>query len=294
MANVFLRERFVSRKRASESAHFRSAAHSVAIELSLLHELKKPLSLACDVSRHDEQIWKMIKNCQIENGTLTFPKEKTKEALFFVFNQLGESPESQTEAAAEAVEQTEAEATVDTTENLEAEAVAEEELEFEEAAESEQPSGIVDAVYSYALEAKEPPHHKGYLDFSLADPAVKFAVSYSYYFVYILILNMDQFFKRYSQITGHHMQDICIYKAKTVGDVIAHVERIYCRPKKLAPELRTLKDKFDLPNVAIYSKRYTKGRQDRENGRAKLVEAALRERGLLWKEQDDKSNKFSL
>lgn len=177
LTNVSPCDRFVSRKRASESAHFRSAAHSVAIELSLLHELKKPLSLACDVSRHDEQIWKMIKNCKIDNGSLTFPKEKTKNALYFVFNQLGETPEAQTEVAAEATEQPEVEATVDTTERLEAELVAQEELEVEEAAEPEQSHGIVDAVYSYALEAKEPPHHKGYLDFSLADPEVKFAVS---------------------------------------------------------------------------------------------------------------------
>lgn len=87
------------------------------------------------------------------------------------------------------------------------------------------------------------------------------------------------------------MQDICAYKAQTVGDVIAHVEKIYLRPKKLAPELRKIK----IPqNVAVYSKRYTKGQQDRENGRAKLVEAALRERGLLRSEQKDKSSKFTL
>ncbi|KUL87239.1 hypothetical protein ZTR_03332 [Talaromyces verruculosus] len=258
---------FVSLKKASDSAQFRSAAKSVAIELSILHELKKPLSLACDVPRHDERIWQMIRKCQISEGSLKFPDNKEKKILLFVFNQLGETPSAQTEdAAAEATEQpeAEAEATVDTTEQLEAEAVAE----------PEERRGIVDAVYSYALKATKPPKHEGYLDFSLADPAVKFA-----------------FFKRYSQITGHHMQDICAYKAQTVGDVIAHVERIYLRPKKLAPELR----KINIPkNVAIYSKRYTKGQQDRENGRAKLVEAALRERGLLRSEQEDKSSRFSL
>jgi hypothetical protein len=89
------------------------------------------------------------------------------------------------------------------------------------------------------------------------------------------------------------MQDICAYKAKTIQDVIAHVERIYCRPKKLAGELQTLKMKFNIPNLSVYSKRYTKRQHDRDVGRAKLVEAALRERGLL-KEQEDKQSKFRL
>jgi hypothetical protein len=118
-------------------------------------------------------------------------------------------------------------------------------------------------------------------------------------FDFIQILIMNQFFKRYSQITGHHMQDICAYKANTIKDVIAHVEKIYCHPKKLALELRDLKEKLDIPNLAVYSKRYTKLQQDREVGRAKLVEAALRERGLWrargsWSEQEDKQSKFRL
>ncbi|EEA25794.1 hypothetical protein TMatcc_005971 [Talaromyces marneffei ATCC 18224] len=257
---------FLSLKKANRSAHFRSAAQSVAVELSLLHELKKPLSLACDLTRHDQMIWKMIRECQIKDGNLKFPNEKTKETLFFVFNQLGETPEVQTETTAEATE-----AAVDVTEQLEAEAVADEEFEVEEVAEVEEPQGIVDAVHSFALKHTKAPKDEGYLQFSLADPAIKFA-----------------FFKRYSQITGHHMQDICAYNAKSIGDVIAHVEKIYCRPQKLAKELRTLKGRLDIPNLAIYSKRYTKAQHDREVGRAKLVEAALRERGLLKEQSESK------
>lgn len=176
---LFPRDRFVSLKKASDSAQFRSAAKSVAIELSILHELKKPLLLACDVPRHDEKIWQMIRKCQISEGSLKFPDNKEKEILLFVFNQLGETPSAQTEAtAAEATEQPEAKAetTVDTTEQLEAEAVAE----------PEEPRGIVDAVYSYALKATKPPKHEGYLDFSLADPAVKFAVSYSHLLIHFI------------------------------------------------------------------------------------------------------------
>jgi hypothetical protein len=180
LTNVSPCDRFVSRKKAIRSVHFRSAAQSVAIELSLLQELKKPLSLACDVPRHDEMIWQMIQKCYIKEGSLKFPNVETKETLFFVFNQLGETSEAQTEAAAKATDQPEAEATVDTTEQLEAEAVVEEEIEVEEAAESEEPQGIVDAVNSNALKTKKAPFHEGYLYFSLADPAVKFAVSYLY------------------------------------------------------------------------------------------------------------------
>lgn len=136
-------------------------------------------------------IWDMIKQCRISEGSLKFPNNETKETLFFVFNQLGETPDAQTEAAVETTEQPEAEATADTTEQLEAEAVAEEELEVEEVAKVEEPQGIVDAVYSYALKAKRAPGHEGYLQFSLADPAVKFAVSHSTLFhILILILTM--------------------------------------------------------------------------------------------------------
>lgn len=166
LTNVSLCGRFVSLTKASDSAQFRSAAHSVAIELSILHELKKPLSLACDVPRHDEKIWQMIRKCQIIEGSINFPDNKEKKTLLFVFNQLGETPGAQTEAAAEATE--------------EPEAAAEEELEVEGATVPGESNGIVDAVYSYALKAKNPPKHEGYLDFSLADPAVKFAVSYSH------------------------------------------------------------------------------------------------------------------
>ncbi|EED21669.1 conserved hypothetical protein [Talaromyces stipitatus ATCC 10500] len=268
---------FISRQKALTSAHFRSAAQSVAIELSLLHELKKPLSLACDVPRHDEMIWEMIQKCQINKSSSTtsldailkFPNKEIKDTLLFVFNQLGEIPEAQPEATVEATEQPE-------TEELKTEAAVKEEIEAEEVAEVEEPQEIDDAVYSYALKAKTAPEHEGYLKFSLSDPDVKFA-----------------FFKRYSQITGHHMQDICAYKAKTIQDVIDHVEKIYCRPKKLATELQMLKKELDIPNLHIHSKRYTKAVQDREVGRAKLVEAALRERGLL-KEQQDKQSRFQL
>lgn len=180
LTNVSPCDRFVSLKKASNEIQFRSAAASVAIELSLLHELKKPLSLACDVPRHDERIWQMIRRCRISEGSLRFHNKEEKETLFFVFNQLGETPEVQTEATVEATEQPEAEAVVE--DELEVE-------EVEEAVESAEPHGIVAAVYSHALEAKKAPKHDGYLDFSLADPAVKFAVSYSHLLIYFINTN---------------------------------------------------------------------------------------------------------
>lgn len=147
-------------------------------------------------------IWEMIRECQINlssnaaslDDVLNFPNKEAKDTLVFVFNQLGEIPEAQTEATVEATEQPEAElkaeVAADVTEQLESQAVIEEEIVAEEAAETEEAPEIDDAVFSYALEAETAPEHEGYLGFSLADPAVKFAVSYRILFIYMIDTNL--------------------------------------------------------------------------------------------------------
>lgn len=125
----------------------------------------------------------MIEQCQIKESSnatsldniIEFPSAEVKENLFFVFNQLGEVPKSQPEeaeiVAEEVVAQPETEA---------AELTANEVEEFEEAELGAQEDVDVEdepVVYSYALDAETAPTHAGYLNLSLADPAIKFAVS---------------------------------------------------------------------------------------------------------------------
>lgn len=126
------------------------AAQSVAVELSILHTLNKPLSLACDIpNHHHKSIWALIRECRITPGPdrqatsldsiIEFPNEEAKENLFFVFNQFGDEPESQS---------------------------------------TESDSSVKEVVaYSRALQAKAGPQHAGYLTFPLVDLDVKLAVS---------------------------------------------------------------------------------------------------------------------
>lgn len=190
------------------SAHFRSAAQSVVVELGLLHELKKPLTAACTVPRHDETIWEMIRQCQVKESSilesrgnfLEFPDQETKDTLFFVFNQLEEPQKTQNEnvmAAVNEADPSESDAVREIDEeeaenefhdqyphneweeSADLEALdAESEPTFEFDLTPEQLNETVDTVFSQVLETKKPPQHEGYLQFSLSDPAVKFAVSF--------------------------------------------------------------------------------------------------------------------
>jgi hypothetical protein len=143
------------------------------VELCLLHELKKSLTDACDVLEHDYSIYKMITEIKIqpveENGTLdgrlSFPNDEAKNALYFVFEQLGRNIESEAEA--------EAETSVDDVEAA---------METEEAVELED-EGVADEVDNIPggpfFGDKVSPQDSGYLSISLADPSVKFAVSFN-------------------------------------------------------------------------------------------------------------------
>lgn len=52
-------------------------------------------------------------------------------------------------------------------------------------------------------------------------------------------------------------------------------------PKKLAEQLVKKDSLKNLPNVKIYTKRYTRSHEDEELGRKKVIEAELRKRGLI-------------
>lgn len=104
--------------------------------------------------------------------------------------------------------------------------------------------------------------------------------------------NPIKYIKRFSQITGHYVPDSIINTAKTVQDIVEPIEKSVCRPKKLAEELSVLTAKQGIPNIQVNSKPYTKDDQDREVGRAKIIEEVLRERGLTL--EDIKGNGFRL
>jgi protein kinase C substrate 80K-H len=144
--------------------HLQLAAHQTAVELCLMHELKKPLTDVCDIVEHDKSVFRMIWKCKIEpaaensgslDGRLTFPNKPAKDTLFFVFEQVGREVAPEAEAASEE--------TVVEEEDLE----AIEEMEMEDVA--NQPFFGIQAT-----------RDTGFLSISLDDPATKFAVSISF------------------------------------------------------------------------------------------------------------------
>jgi hypothetical protein len=66
-----------------------------------------------------------------------------------------------------------------------------------------------------------------------------------------------------------------------VRDLVEDFEKKVIKPRKLSDELHLLKQSRRISNLQVMSKPYTKAAKDRELGRGKIIEAALRERGLL-------------
>ena len=132
------------------------AAHQAAVEVSLMHALNKPLTKVCNVIEHDKSVFKMIWQCKIIPGStnwgesLEYRNEKAKEALFYIFEQIGN-------AQPEAAEQPE--------ENAEVEEVE----DFEEPAQE---------APKHAFFGYQDARDKGFLTLSLEDPETKFAVSF--------------------------------------------------------------------------------------------------------------------
>lgn len=159
--------RFMVKERVTKRGQLNLAAHQAAVELCLLHALKKPLASICDVVEHDKSVFKMIWKCKIQpsvngqwDGVLVYPNKETESALMYIFEQIGGQSET---AAAKAAGETEAEG----------ENAAEEEfdpLEFE------------DPRMKYASEEGLPffgyqgVRDRGFMSLALSDPAAKFAV----------------------------------------------------------------------------------------------------------------------
>lgn len=103
--------RFGLKEKLAKRGHLNLAAHQAAVELCLLHALKKPLASICDVVEHDKSVFKMIWKCKIQPGAdgqwdnvLVYPNKETEAALVYIFEQIGGQPEAESiaETAGEA------------------------------------------------------------------------------------------------------------------------------------------------------------------------------------------------
>ncbi|OCK77029.1 hypothetical protein K432DRAFT_445636 [Lepidopterella palustris CBS 459.81] len=103
---------------------------------------------------------------------------------------------------------------------------------------------------------------KDWKTISLEDPNVKFAVV-----------------KRVMQLTGHRIPDIVIQECKTVGRLFDRISE-RPKPKKLIEAIQPSAKFKELANVKIYNRRVTPVDKEKEVGRWKVIEYALRERGL--------------
>lgn len=101
-----------------------------------------------------------------------------------------------------------------------------------------------------------------------------------------------QYLARMAQITGHYVPDSEMARMTTVQQVVDYLEQAIAPRKKLADELSALPERQGIPNLTVKFSRYTKADHDRDIGRRKVIEEALRERGLLY--EQDKSSKFRI
>lgn len=150
------------KQKLTKREHIYLAAHQTAIELCLLHALKKPLASIYNVVKHDKSVFKMIWKCKIQPGAngqwegVVYPNKQTETALVYIFEQIGGQPEGAVAEVAGETEQAEAEA----------EASAE---ELDEGAYVSETSGVPFFGYQDVRD-------KGFLSLTFNDPAVKFAV----------------------------------------------------------------------------------------------------------------------
>ncbi|KAL3478235.1 ribosomal subunit 39S-domain-containing protein [Aspergillus californicus] len=241
---------FFSNRRLTKPAHLSLAAHQAAVELCLMSTLKKPLASICDVVEHEQPVFKLIWNCKIEpnssgqwDSAIAYPDKETEDALVYIFEQIG------ADQSAPAAEKTA------------------EEIEASEAAEVAE----IDEA-EFAEQVKRPPffgyqdvRDKGFLSLSLTDPAIKFA-----------------FFKRFSQLTGQYFPDPVIQSVTSVKRALGYLQKeLTPKPKKLADHLTVSESLQSLSNVKIFAKKQKPWHNDEALGRKKLIDAELRERGLI-------------
>ncbi|KAL2807870.1 glucosidase II beta subunit-like protein-domain-containing protein [Aspergillus granulosus] len=239
---------FSLNRRLTKPGQLSLAAHQTAVELSLMHTLKKPLTNVCDVVEHEQPVFRLIWNCKIQpksnnqwDSAVVFPDKETEDALVYIFEQIGGAQEPATEAAPERGENAEV---------AELEAAEVEDAEYEEAV----PKPPTQPFFGYQ-DVKD----KGFLDLPLDDPVTKFA-----------------FLKRFSQLTGHYFPDPVIHQISSVQQVIKHVQgELNPKPKKLAEHLVADASLQSLPNVKIFAKKQKPGDRDEELGRKKLIDAEL-------------------
>ncbi|GKZ70227.1 hypothetical protein AnigIFM50267_005488 [Aspergillus niger] len=240
---------FGLKKKLRKQGPLSLAAHQAAVEICLMHALNKPLTSVCNVAEHDKAVFKMIWKTKIVPGeagswgsALQYHSKQAKEALVYIFEQIGGSQP-------EAVEQQQA-----------AEETAEVE-EFEEAAWEGEEEEVPKVPFFGYQEARD----KGFLTLSLEDPETKFA-----------------FLKRFSQLSGHFFPDNIVHQISTVKQAVDYVQgQLNPKPKKLAEILENNDRLQSLPNIKVFSKRQTRLHRDDEMGRRKIIEAELRSRGLL-------------
>lgn len=86
------------RKKFTKMRHISLAAHQAAVEIAIMHSLKKPLVNVCSVVTHHKTVFKFIADCKVrptENGqwdeAIVFPSKKAKKALLYVFEQIGDT-----------------------------------------------------------------------------------------------------------------------------------------------------------------------------------------------------------
>ncbi|KAL4930695.1 mitochondrial 54S ribosomal mL50 protein [Aspergillus undulatus] len=248
---------FFSNRQLTQPGHLALAAHQTAVEISMMQSLKKNPLRVCDVVEHEQPIFEMIYNCKIQfqgnrRAHIYYPNEETRDALKFVFEQIGSPPK-----AAPKAEQT---ATGEGAEKAESEAEAAAEAETEEVEEAEAPQPSAAPFFGYQ-DVKD----KGVFALPLVSADTKFA-----------------FLKRFSQLSGHYFPDVAIESITTVQQMLSYVNKtLEPKPKKLAEHLVANEAVTSLPNVKIFTKRVKPSDRDEELGRKKLIDAELRERGLI-------------
>ncbi|KAI9375436.1 ribosomal subunit 39S-domain-containing protein [Aspergillus egyptiacus] len=239
---------FFSNRRLKKERHLALAAHQAAVELCLLHGLNKPLARICDVVEHEEAVLDLIMKCKIQpksegqwDSAVVYPDKETEDALLYIFEQIG------------------AEAPAPAAENGADDAA--EEAESVEAAEEEP----VEQRRRIPFPGHKEVQDKGFLSLSLADPVVKFA-----------------FLKRFAQLTGHYFPDPVIQSFSSLQQVMDHIQQALApKPKKLAEQLIVDESLHSIPNVKVFPGKVRPWDVDEELGRKKLIDAELRERGLI-------------
>ncbi|KAF9886019.1 hypothetical protein FE257_012075 [Aspergillus nanangensis] len=242
-------ESFTIKKKLTKKGHLALAAHQAAVELCLMESLNKPLTSICEVVEHDKAVFKLLWGCKIQPNAkwgeaLVYPDQETKDALVYIFEQIGSASET---------------------------AVADEPAEaVEESAEASELNE--DAVVE--LESNSPAPHffgyadvrdKGYLSLPLNDLDTKFA-----------------FLKRFSQLSGHFFPDPTIHSISTVAQTVEYVQSVVDpKPTKLADYLSGNQKLQNTSNVKVFTKRQKRSDKDEELGRKKVIEAELRERGFI-------------